>query len=179
MVVNEALVVLQDVAEINREAVELIVLEVSKGTSVRELHECYEDVVPNPIVVNRWRRQYPAFDLLMQEAETAAAESLAFEILKIADDEDRQSAQARNAIDARKWLAGIMDKRFSSGGGAKAGNSITINAGEHISDEKLMEIAAGALAAGSLEGSSERVEEKGASGEVQGDGGAVVHGDGA
>jgi len=145
MAVNEALVLFKDVAEFTPEAAEFIVLEVAKGASVRELHEAYEDRVPNPIVVNRWRKNYPAFDQVMKEAEAACADSMAYEVVRIADDDSRQSAQARNAIEARKWLAGQLDGRFKSGGGHGGHGGVTINVGERLTDEQLEQIAAGGL----------------------------------
>ena len=155
MAVNEALVIFKDAKEFTPEAAECIVLEVAKGTSVAELHEAYDDVVPNPIVVNRWRRNYPAFDQVMKEAEEAAADAMAFEVLRLADDEGKQAAQARNGMEARKWLAGKLSERFGkdSGGQRGVGGGITINVGERLTDGQLQQIASGALPA--LEGEVE------------------------
>lgn len=142
MAVNEALVILKDVKEFDVQAAEFIVLEVARGASIRELHEAHEDIVPNPIVVNRWRRNYPAFDMVMKEAEEAAAQGMAYEVLRISDDEDRQAAQARNAMEARKWLAGTLSERFNGKAQTNAGG-VTIQGGIRLSNEQLMQIAAG------------------------------------
>lgn len=147
MAINEALVIFRDVKEISQGAVEFIVLEVAKGASVRDLHECHEDLVPNPIVVNRWRRAYPAFDMLMKEAEEAAAQGMAHEVIGIADDPELQAAQARNAMEARKWLAGTLDGKYGSGGGGGGGSGggVVINQSVRLTDAQLMAIAAGKM----------------------------------
>lgn len=143
MAVNEAMVLLRDVKQFDTGAAEFIVLEVARGASVRELHEAHEDIVPNPIVVNRWRKQYPAFDMVMREAEEAAAQQMAYEVLRIADDGERQAAQARNAMEARKWLAGTLSERFSGRSQGGGSHGVTINADVRLTDEQLMQIAAG------------------------------------
>ncbi len=147
MAINEALVILKNVAEFSVSAAEFIVLEVAKGSSVAELHEAYEDIVPNPIVVNRWRKAIPAFDLVMKEAEEAAAEEMAYKVVRIADDEELQAAQARNGMESRKWLAGQLSSRFGAKGGGGVSGGLTINLGQRLTDEQLMEIAQGGLPA--------------------------------
>lgn len=145
---------LQDVAEFDAGTAEFIALEVATGATVAELHDAYPERVPNPIIVNRWRRQFPAFGLLMQEAEEALAERIAGETVRIADDEERQAAQANNAIKARQWLASKLHDRYEGRKVAGPGVQITIN--ESPSDEQLLEIARGAIALSS--GEYERLE---------------------
>ena len=160
MSVTKNMIRLDDAAEFSWGVGEFIALEVAKGASVRRLHEAFPDEVPNPIIVNRWRKRVPAFDLLMREAEEAKAEYLADEILELADDEGRQAAQARNAMEARKWLAGKLSAdRFGSGGGQRNGvESHGVNL--ILTDEQLMAIASRALTDPSVvEGESERREE--------------------
>jgi hypothetical protein len=141
MSVNESMIFLADVQDFSPGVGEFIALEVARGAGLAELHELHPDRVPNPIVVNRWRKRYPAFDVLMGEAELAAAQKLAWEVVELADDEDRQAAQVRNAMDARKWLAGKLSESF---GGGKAGPTVVINNnGARLSDEQLMQIAQG------------------------------------
>jgi hypothetical protein len=151
MSINEAMVILRDVREFSVGAAEFIALEVASGASVKELHEHHEDLVPSPLVVNRWRKQYPAFDLVMKEAEQAKAETLADEVIEIAKNEDRQAAISGNMIKARQWLAGKLSEDFES----KKGGSVVINQNVRLSDDQLMAIAAGGVPA--LEGESERV----------------------
>ena len=137
MSVNEAMVLLRDVREFHPGAAEFIALEVASGASIAELHEHHEDMVPSPLIVNRWRRQVPAFDLLMNEAEQAKAQTLADQIIKIAGDEDKQAAISNNMIKARQWLSEKL-----SGASADA-SGMTFNANIRLTDEQLIMIASG------------------------------------
>lgn len=150
---NGTLVILKDIREFDPHVAEFIALEVAKGASVSELHEEFEDRVPSPIIVNRWRKQVPQFDLVMREAEECKAQALADQVVRIADDEDRQAAQAANAIKARQWLASKLSEQFTAVP-KPTGPQVVINNGLALSDEQLMQIAAGAVPA--IEGSSER-----------------------
>jgi hypothetical protein len=146
MSLNEALVILRDVREFNVGSAEFIVLEVARGASVKELHEHHPERVPSPLVVNRWRRDVPAFDAVMREAEVAKAEGLADEVIRIADDDERQAAQARNAMEARKWLASKLSEQFDSRNnwqGTGGGSGVRVELGVRLTDEQLMQIAAG------------------------------------
>ena len=146
--VNQSLVILRNVREFSRESAEFIALEVARGGSVAELHEHFEDKVPNPIVVNRWRKEIPQFDLLMREAEAAKAEKLADEVVGIADDTERQAAQAGNAIKARQWMAEKLSQdKFGKSVGATSGvvGGVTVNGNVYLTDEQLMVIAQGGV----------------------------------
>jgi len=156
---------LADADEFSAGVGEYIALEVARGASVAELHELYPERVPNPIVVNRWRRRYPAFDVLMGEAEVAVAQKMAWEVVSIADDESRISAQARNAMEARKWLAGKLHERYGSNPVINTG-PVTIQNMVELSDAALMKIAGGAID-GDYERLPEPEEEEG-DGEVGG-----------
>jgi len=151
--VSGALVILKNVREFSEGSAEFIVLEAARGASLAELHECHPELVPNPIVVNRWRRAVPQFDLLMKEAELAAADRMVWETIRIADDAERNAAQAKNAISARQWLAGKLADTF------KQQSLLTVTAGKRLSDEELMQIASGGLPV--IEGESERTETEG------------------
>jgi hypothetical protein len=153
MSVNEAPLLLRDVRRFTPEAGEFIALEVAMGASVKELHEAHEDLVPSPLIVNRWRKDFPAFDLVMQEAELAKAQGLADEVISIAADEERQAAISGNMIKARQWLAGKLSEQFDSGVKVPGGGGVTINANVRLTDEQLMAIAGNAY----LEGDSKRL----------------------
>lgn len=140
MSVNEAMVILKDVKQFSVGSAEFIVLEVARGASVKELHEHHEDMVPSPLVVNRWRRSVPAFDMLMREAEEAKAQGLADEVVKIAGDEDRQAAISGNMIKARQWLSGQLSEQFRS---EKVAGSVKVDMNVRLTDEQLMAIAQG------------------------------------
>lgn len=144
MSVNEAMIFLSDVDEFTSGVGEFIALEVARGAGVAELHELHPDRVPNPIVVNRWRRKYPAFDVLMGEAEVAAAQKFAWEVVSIADDESRQAAQAGNAMKARQWLAGKLHERY---GNAPVQQAAPVNITNMVTltDEQLRAIAGSAI----------------------------------
>lgn len=157
MSVNENMVFFPEAEEFDYGKAEFIAREVALGAGVSELHQDHPDRCPSPIVVNRWRRQIPAFDLLMGEAEQAKAERLADEVITIADNDELLSAQAGNAIKARQWLAGKLHERF---GNAPKGESVgpqTVNNILMLSDEQLMAIASQGR---TIDGESEVVEKK-------------------
>jgi hypothetical protein len=149
---NQALVILKDIREFDVGHAEFIVLEVASGASVKELHECHPEMVPSPLIVNRWRRDVPAFDLVMREAEQAKAEGLADDVVRISDDEEIQAAQARNRMESRKWLAGKLSEQFDARNGAAGvggGSGVRVELGVRLTDEQLMQIAAGKFEGGS------------------------------
>lgn len=139
MSVNEAMVLLKDVREFSVGAAEFIALEVASGASVKELHENHEEMVPSPLVVNRWRRNVPAFDLLMQEAEQAKAQGLADEVISIAGDEKRQAAVSGNMIKSRQWLSGQLSEQFRNG--PSGGGTVKVDVNVRLTDDQLMQIA--------------------------------------
>ena len=144
MSVDQRMVFLKDVREFSVEAAEFIALAVARGESIRDLHENCEDLVPSPLVVNRWRKQYPAFDAVMREAEEAKAQTLADEVIKIADDEERQAAQAGNAIKARQWLAGKLAEKWGTAPVQQAA-PVNITNMVTLTDEQLRAIAGSAI----------------------------------
>jgi len=147
MSINGAMVILRDVKEFTLETAEFIALEVAMGASVKELHDCHEEMVPSPLVVNRWRKNVPAFDLVMREAEEAKAQGLADEVIGIAADEGRQAAISGNMIKSRQWLAGQLSEGFRNGPQGGAG-SVKVDMNVRLTDEQLMAIAAGKFNAG-------------------------------
>ena len=144
MSVNQRMILLKDVREFSVEAAEFIALAVARGESIRDLHENCEDLVPSPLVVNRWRKQYPAFDAVMREAEEAKAQTLADEIIKIADDEERQAAQAGNSIKARQWLAGKLAEKWGTAPVAQPA-AVNITNMVQLTDDQLKAIAGSAI----------------------------------
>ena len=138
---------------------EWIAGEYATGATLRELSNLHPDVVPSPLVVSRWRKQYPAFDLLMKEASETRAQVLADETIAIADDRQHNAAQTANSIRARQWLAARLDRdRY---GDAK---QVTLTQGASndglatYTDAELQAIIAGALRESSVEGEATRVE---------------------
>ena len=153
MSVSQNMVFFEDAAEFTFAVGERIAKEVALGSSLHELHEAYPDVVPNPIIVKRWRERIVAFDMLMGEVEAAKAERLADETIIIADDPDRQAAQANNAIKSRQWLASKLNERYGST--VEKGKGSELNLNVILTDSQLMQIAAGGLDA--IEGESRRL----------------------
>ena len=129
----------------------VIVIEVSMGAAVHTLHNEYPDRVPNPIIINRWRREVPQFDMLMQEAEMSKAQMYADETIGISDDTKLKASERNVRIKARQWYAGKMAGAFKDEEGG-----IKVDATIRLSDEQLMAIASQGRPL--LEGRSERVD---------------------
>ena len=92
-----------------------IAQEYALGDGLLLLHNSHPEIVPSPVVVKRWRREFPAFDILMVEAEHARAEVYVDQTLVIADSDARTAGAARNSIQSRQWAAArMMDCRSSS-----------------------------------------------------------------
>jgi hypothetical protein len=129
--------------------------------SLRELSRLHPDRVPAPIWVYRWRRDYPDFDLAMQDAERVRAQNLADDILAVANDPAATAAQARNRMLGRQWLAERYDRdRYGNAARVdhKHSGSVTVDL-PALSDEQLAAIAAQGRPA--LEGSAVRVQATG------------------
>ena len=138
---------------------EWIACEYAGGATLRELSNLHPDVVPSPLVLARWRKLYPAFDLLMREASNAKAQVLADETIALSDDRVNNAAQTANSIRARQWLAARLDR--DTYGDAK---QVTLTQGASneglatYTDAELQAIIAGALRESSVDGEAERVE---------------------
>lgn len=69
-------------------------------------------LLPNISVIYRWQREQPDFYRAWQVARAQGADMIADEIVDIADNAT-DSSKARNQIEARKWLAGVLNPRYS------------------------------------------------------------------
>ena len=134
-----------------------IAQEHSQGDTLLALHQSHPDIVPAPMTVKRWRREFPAFDLLMIEAEHARADVLVDQTLDIADSDDRTAGAARNSIQARQWQASRLNQaRY----GTKSTSDSTITHDgtvkhEQLSvytDDDLQAIIRAGMRAGAIEG---------------------------
>lgn len=77
------------------------------------------DEIPPPTVLSAWKRQYPAFGLMMREAEKVRAERLMEQTIVIADTEAGSPARLSLRIDTRTRMAERLDRaRFGSGAGS-------------------------------------------------------------
>jgi hypothetical protein len=93
---------------------EWIADRIAEGTSVAQLCEAYPDSLPSVATIRAWRDALPAFNALMVAADRALADTLAHATIGIADG-PRQAARARNAIQARQWMAERLDReRFGA-----------------------------------------------------------------
>lgn len=115
------------------------------GTSLAELHRNAPDTYPAPIVVRRWRSVFPAFDALMREAEAARAVALMDQTIPIADDQERNAAQAKNAITARWRLAeALAPEIFGTRPAGKSPGDDDLTRLHVLTDAQLAMIARGA-----------------------------------
>jgi hypothetical protein len=104
----------QDPRAYDFQAASWIAQEHATGSTLLELHQSHPDTVPTPMTVKRWRREFPAFDLLMVEAEHARADVLVDTTINIADGkgehENRTAGAARNSIQVRQWIAARLNQ---------------------------------------------------------------------
>ncbi len=78
-------------------------------TSLADLHRADPEHIPAPLFIRRWRKERPAFDALMIEAEQCRAEALFDQCLSVADDPQLVAASARVATDVRFRMAESLD----------------------------------------------------------------------
>ncbi len=69
---------------------------------------CKDDGMPDPVTVRNWLATRPDFLTKYARAREAQADTLADEILQIADDDATDPQSRRVRVDARKWLAGKL-----------------------------------------------------------------------
>lgn len=127
--------------------------------SLRELAKLHPDRVPGPFWLHRWRRDYPDFDLAMQDAERVRAQNLADDLLDVAADSSQVAAANRNRMLARQWLAERYDRdRYGNAARVDHKHSGSVAVAVHaLSDAQLAAIASQGRPA--LEGVAERVTE--------------------
>jgi hypothetical protein len=153
----------QDPREYDFQAASWIAQEHAQGDTLLQLHQAHPETVPAPMTIKRWRREFPAFDLLMIEAEHARADVLVDKTIDIADCDDRTAGAARNSIQARQWIASRLNQ-------SRYGQKSTVD-GTHIhsgtvkhesmcvySDDDLQAIIRAGVKAEALEGESKRIE---------------------
>lgn len=84
--------------------------EIAEGRSLRAI--CRDDGMPHMASVFRWLKSEEGFSEQYAHAREAQADSLADEIVDIADNEE-DAAKARVRVDARKWVASkLKPKRY-------------------------------------------------------------------
>lgn len=126
-------------SDFTQEIADDICLRLMDGESLRTI--CLGDDMPNRATVHRWLNAHESFSDQYARARSVQADTLADEILDIADDASRDSKsvgregeehevcdtefvqRSRLRIDSRKWLAGKLapkkygDKVALTGGG--------------------------------------------------------------
>lgn len=116
-----------------------------------ELRALAPDRIPPPAIVRAWCRQFPAFGLLMKEAEKIRAEQFAEQSVVIADTMPMNTPPARVAlmVSARQHLAGKLDPARYGKEGATNGHLPALSGDQptaiDMDDNTLLRIAAGAL----------------------------------
>lgn len=120
------------------------------------LHYAMPHRIPPPAIVRAWCRQWPAFGLLMREAERLRAERLMEETIVIADTDPGAPPRVALRIAVRQEMAGKLDAaRYGKQGGMPAlnapGPSDAQPVALDVSDETLAALAlAGAAASDSV-----------------------------
>ncbi len=151
----------------NLESAAWIAREHATGATLLELHQAHESTVPDPVTIKRWRREFPAFDLLMVEAEHVRADVLADQTLAIADSDKRTAGAARNSIQVRQWLAARLNEdRYGQRKPGDTGHPYSTPPGVSnsrpmaaYSDADLQQIIRAGLKQGSIEGQSKLIDQ--------------------
>jgi terminase small subunit-like protein len=95
--------------------------DISSGRSLADVTR--QAWAPSRATVHRWCKDHPEFLAMLDAARELGADALADQILSIADEDVKDSAQAsrqRNRIDARRWLSGVIAPR-------KYGNKLNLD----------------------------------------------------
>lgn len=97
----------------------------AKGESLRSI--CRDEHVPSLTTVLRWVEEKPEFSEQYARAREAQADTLADEIISIADDDAEDVNRSRLRVDARKWVASkLKPKRYGDKIDHNHGGGITI-----------------------------------------------------
>ncbi len=87
---------------------EVITSRIANGETLKSVLE--SEGMPEASTVRRWRMTYGEFDKLYQRARVDHADSIADDIINIADN-TLDPQKARNMIDARKWRSGVLNPK--------------------------------------------------------------------
>lgn len=95
--------------EFNEAVADTICERLADGESLRSI--CRDDEMPAKSTVFKWLGLIPAFADQYARARETQADSLADDIVDIADNKTLEPNDKRVRIDARKWLAGKLRPR--------------------------------------------------------------------
>ena len=126
----------------------------SDGGGLWAIHAAMPDVVPPPRVVTAWKAQWPAFGLLMRQAEKLRAERMMEQAVVIADTDPDPAPKVALRIQVRQTMAERLDRqRFGRTPSDSPGLSLP-GAGqgqlvaEDVSDAQLLALALAGQGAG-------------------------------
>ena len=91
-------------------------------------------------LINLWRREHPEFDELCVAASEAGADALAWESLRIADDDERSPANKALSIQVRERLSKVLHRKKYDPA-VKVEVSGNARAADELSDAELAAIA--------------------------------------
>lgn len=98
----------------------------ANGESLRSI--CLDKGMPSPGTVCRWLAEDEAFAEQYTRAREAQAETLADEIVAIADEEAEDSQRQRLRVDARKWVAAkLKPKKYGDKVELEHNGNLTVN----------------------------------------------------
>jgi hypothetical protein len=110
-----------------------------------ELHHLSPDTIPPPAIIIAWKRQFPAFGLLMREADKVRAELLIEQTVVIADTGVGAPPRIALQIAARQYMAEKLDTARYGKSGAAPGTPLLPSNAQPValecSDETLAAIA--------------------------------------
>jgi hypothetical protein len=110
------------------------------------------DKIPPPTVLHAWKRQYPAFGLMMRDAERVRAERLMEQTIVIADTAAGSPARLALQIDTRTRLAERLDRaRFGNAAGTGAPPPLLARDAQPVAVELTDDVLASIAAAGAGE----------------------------
>ncbi len=123
---------------------ELVLMHLANGVRITQL-----DAVPGAppyAVVNAWRNAHPWFDEACVQASEANAERMLYDIIEIADDQQRAPACREVSIRARQWAQRVLHrKRFDPAVKVEVSES---RAADTLSNAELERIVAQAIGPG-------------------------------
>ena len=79
----------------------------ANGESLAKI--CRTKSMPGRTVIYKWARQFPEFAALLKQARLDQADSMADDILAIADDQKIDPNSRKIMVDARKWIASHLN----------------------------------------------------------------------
>lgn len=83
--------------------------------------------LPAKGVVRYWRSISPEFEAACADAAEENADGIVAGMMGIADDVSRDPACRKVSLEHRRWLAGVLSKKYRKGGELQVESSLTVN----------------------------------------------------